>query len=98
MASANLKRGSNAVIYTVLAIGIVVFVNVISSRFFGRVDLTEDQIFALEDNPDAVVGQQRVAQSEHERLQHQIPRERRSTTSPSAPSIVTSSDICPGRL
>ncbi len=49
MASANLKRGTNAVLGAVLTIGIVVFVNLISSRFFGRLDLTEEGIYTLSD-------------------------------------------------
>ena len=49
MASANLRRGTNAILYTALTIGIVVFVNLIASRFFGRIDLTDDRIYTLSD-------------------------------------------------
>jgi gliding-associated putative ABC transporter substrate-binding component GldG len=47
MASRNIKRGSNAIIYAVFAVGIVVLLNVIASRYFTRFDLTEDKIFTL---------------------------------------------------
>ncbi len=47
MATNKLARGSNAIIYTLLALGIMVLVNVIASRFPKRLDLTEDQVFTI---------------------------------------------------
>ncbi len=49
MASQNLKRGGNAVIYSALAIGILILINIVSSQKFGRLDLTEEQRFTLSD-------------------------------------------------
>ena len=49
MASSNLKRGGNALLFAALTIGIVVFVNIISSRFFRRLDLTQEGIYTLSD-------------------------------------------------
>ena len=47
MASRKIKLGSNAVLYALLVIGILVLVNLVSSRLFARIDLTEDQIYTL---------------------------------------------------
>ena len=47
MATKKLQRGSNAIIYTALALGSLVLLNVVSSRKFGRVDLTQDRIFTI---------------------------------------------------
>lgn len=47
MANKKLNRSSNAIIYTVLAIGILILVNIVASRTFGRIDLTEDKIFTI---------------------------------------------------
>jgi gliding-associated putative ABC transporter substrate-binding component GldG len=49
MASKRIKLGSNAVLFTLLVIGIVVLANLVTSRLFARVDLTQDQIFTLSD-------------------------------------------------
>jgi len=49
MASRKIKQGSTAVFYSVLVIGILVLVNLASSRIFGRADLTQDQIYTLGD-------------------------------------------------
>ncbi len=49
MASKNFRMGSNAVFYSILTIGILVMVNIISSRVFGRIDLTENKIFTISD-------------------------------------------------
>jgi gliding-associated putative ABC transporter substrate-binding component GldG len=49
MASNRIKLGSNAVLFTALVIGIVVLANLMASRLFARVDLTQDQIFTLSD-------------------------------------------------
>jgi ABC-type uncharacterized transport system involved in gliding motility auxiliary subunit len=40
-------RGGNMVLYTVLAIGIVVLINFVSARKFGRIDLTQDHIYSI---------------------------------------------------
>ncbi len=45
--SKNLARGSNAVIYTLLAIGILVLVYILALRVPKRVDLTENQVFTI---------------------------------------------------
>lgn len=47
MASKRVKIGSNAIIYTVLALGILVLINLIASRVYRRIDLTEDKIFTI---------------------------------------------------
>jgi ABC-2 type transport system permease protein len=49
MASRKIKQGSNAVLFGVLTLGILVLVNLVSSRLFGRVDLTEDKIYTISD-------------------------------------------------
>lgn len=49
MSRRNFRRGSNAIIYTALTIGILVLINVIASRSFSRVDLTEDKVFTISD-------------------------------------------------
>ena len=56
MPSDKVKRGSDAVIFTLLAIGSVVFINLIASRFFARIDLTEDRIYTLSDASRKLVG------------------------------------------
>ncbi|MCA9665424.1 MAG: GldG family protein [Myxococcales bacterium] len=53
---ADLKRGGNAILYTVLAIGAVVFVNIISSNVFGRIDMTEDKVYSLSQASKNLVG------------------------------------------
>jgi gliding motility-associatede transport system auxiliary component len=47
MASRKVKYGGNAVFYTVLTLGILVLINLVASRAFTRVDLTEDQIYTI---------------------------------------------------
>jgi gliding-associated putative ABC transporter substrate-binding component GldG len=47
MASRKLKLGSNAVLYSTLTVGILVLVNIVASRQFGRLDLTEDRIYTI---------------------------------------------------
>ena len=47
MASRRVKYGSNAVFYTVLTLGMLVLINLVASRAFTRVDLTEDQIYTI---------------------------------------------------
>ncbi len=47
MASKNVKRGSNAIVYSVLIVGVLILVNIIASQKFKRVDLTEDQIYTI---------------------------------------------------
>ncbi len=42
-----LKSGANAVVQVFLLIGILVAVNVVGVRVFGRVDLTEDKVYTL---------------------------------------------------
>ncbi len=49
MASRKLQQGGNAILFTVLAIAILVLCNFVASRTFGRVDLTEDQVFTISD-------------------------------------------------
>ena len=51
MASKRLKIGSNAVLYTVLAVGILVMINVIASKVLSgyTYDLTEEKIFTISD-------------------------------------------------
>jgi len=49
MASKKITLGSNAVLFALLTIGILVMVNYVSSRFFTRTDLTEDQIYTISD-------------------------------------------------
>ncbi|MCC6749578.1 MAG: GldG family protein [Deltaproteobacteria bacterium] len=47
MANDKLSRGGNAVLYSVLTVGILVLVNVIASRTFGRLDLTQERIYTI---------------------------------------------------
>lgn len=49
MASKKLRMGSNAVLYSVVTIGILVLINIISSRKFTRVDLTQNKIYTISD-------------------------------------------------
>jgi len=49
MASRKIKQGSSAVFYASLVIGILVLANIVASRLFARVDLTQDQIYTLSD-------------------------------------------------
>lgn len=42
-----LKSGANAVVQILLLIGILVAINVVGVRVFGRVDLTEDKVYTL---------------------------------------------------
>jgi gliding-associated putative ABC transporter substrate-binding component GldG len=44
---AKAKSRANGVAFTALAIGAVVALNIVSTRLFGRLDLTEDRIFTL---------------------------------------------------
>lgn len=61
--ASKMKTGANAIAQLLLVIGILVAVNAISTRVFGRVDLTEDQVFTLsaaskqlaKDLPDRVI-------------------------------------------
>src|SRR4051794_31388526 len=41
------KYASNAILYVVFAIGALVAVNLISTRVFGRLDLTENKTYTL---------------------------------------------------
>jgi len=47
--SANKKRAyvSNAILYAVFVAGVIVLINLISTRLFGRVDLTENKVYTL---------------------------------------------------
>ncbi len=47
--SSNRKRAyaSNAILYAVFVVGVVVLVNLIGTRFFGRIDLTEAKVYTL---------------------------------------------------
>lgn len=47
--ASKLRHGSNAVLFTVFTVGILILVNVVASQVFGRVDLTEDQIYTISD-------------------------------------------------
>src|SRR3954471_8776008 len=49
MATDNKKRASasNAVLYALFIFGAIVAVNVLSTRVFGRIDLTENKIYTL---------------------------------------------------
>jgi gliding-associated putative ABC transporter substrate-binding component GldG len=49
MARGKLARGSNAILFAVLAIGILVLINLVASRTFSRVDLTADKIYTISD-------------------------------------------------
>ena len=44
MENKKLRGGSNAVFYSLFVLGILVLVNIISSRNFKRIDLTDAQI------------------------------------------------------
>ena len=44
-----LKTGADALAYTALVVGVLVAVNVLGSRFFWRLDLTEQKVFTLSD-------------------------------------------------
>ena len=58
MASKRLKIGSNAILYTVLTLGILVMVNLIASRVLSGYtwDLTEEKIFTISDASKKLVG------------------------------------------
>jgi ABC-type uncharacterized transport system involved in gliding motility auxiliary subunit len=47
--SSNKKRAyaSNAILYALFVVGVIVLVNLIGTRFFGRIDLTEDKVYTL---------------------------------------------------
>lgn len=47
MASRKIKYGGNAVFYTALTLGILILINLVASRAFTRIDLTEDQIYTI---------------------------------------------------
>src|SRR5262245_32973666 len=50
MASENKQKrtyASNALLYAFFVIGAVVFLNLISTRVFGRLDLTENRVYTL---------------------------------------------------
>jgi gliding-associated putative ABC transporter substrate-binding component GldG len=49
MASKKLQHGGNAVVFTILALAILVLLNLVASRAFKRLDLTEDQVFTISD-------------------------------------------------
>jgi ABC-type uncharacterized transport system involved in gliding motility auxiliary subunit len=38
---------SNAILYALFVVGAVVLVNLIGTRFFGRIDLTESKVYTL---------------------------------------------------
>jgi gliding-associated putative ABC transporter substrate-binding component GldG len=45
--ASKIRRGSNAILYTVLAIGILVLLNLVASRKFSRIDLTQNRIYTI---------------------------------------------------
>ena len=47
--SSSKKRAyaSNAILYAFFVVGVIVLVNVIGTRFFGRIDLTENKVYTL---------------------------------------------------
>jgi gliding-associated putative ABC transporter substrate-binding component GldG len=49
MASKKLQHGGNAVLFTLLTLAILVLANFVASRKFGRLDLTEAQVFTISD-------------------------------------------------
>lgn len=55
MASNKFKKGSNAVTYALLVVGIVVLVNVVAAARFTRFDLTESDQYTLSDASKALV-------------------------------------------
>lgn len=57
MATNKIRGGSNAILFSVLVVGALVLVNVISSRYFKRVDLTEAHIYTIsQSSKDLVAG------------------------------------------
>ena len=55
MARGKFARGSNAITFSVLAIGILVLINLVASRSFGRLDLTADKIYTISGASKALV-------------------------------------------
>ncbi|MFH1132662.1 MAG: GldG family protein [Pseudomonadota bacterium] len=47
MPKTKLRSGSNAIIYSVFVIGILVVINLVASRYFTRLDLTEEKIYTI---------------------------------------------------
>ena len=49
MSTSSRKRAyaSNAILYALFVVGVVVLVNLIGTRFFGRLDLTENKVYTL---------------------------------------------------
>ena len=45
--ASKIRHGSNAIIYTVLALGILVLANILGARYFKRLDLTKEKIFTI---------------------------------------------------
>jgi uncharacterized membrane protein YgdD (TMEM256/DUF423 family) len=51
-----LATASNATAYVLFAIGAVVAINLIGTRVFGRVDLTENHVYTLSQGSKEIVG------------------------------------------